>query len=190
VTLTGEITETRVAVDSIVSAEITDTETRTLVEQLRSHRWIGPQNFTSPTHWIFNFTNPMLEILQAGPAAQDVLLQYLYDHEVKDQIIILLGGVGDERVVEPIIRAMVGSEDHSNAAQRINLLANLALTNITQSEVIWHHGGGISIDHCPDGPKSCWYAWWIQNRDSFKVSAETENRNYSNYPNYGIYQQP
>jgi hypothetical protein len=88
--------------------------------------------------------------------------------------------------VGPIIRAMSRS---NTDARRTNLIASLALTNITQSEVIWGHGGGIPYDSCPDDPKACWLVWWAQNRASFKVSSESENRNYSNYPNYGIYQQ-
>ena len=41
----------------------------------------------------------MIQILQAGPAAQDILLEYLSDEQIKDHIIILLGGVGDEKAV-------------------------------------------------------------------------------------------
>lgn len=192
VTITGTAKGKSIAVDSIVPSQLTEGEIRVLIGQLKFHHWTGPENYTSPTHWIFNFTDPMLRILQAGPVAQNPLLQYLDDQDIKDQIIILLGGVGDEKAVEAIIRAMPdGEETPSGAgAKRINLAANLALTNITVSDVIWHHGGGISIDACPEAPKSCWYAWWSQNRDNFKASTSTTNRNYSNYPNYGIYQQP
>lgn len=168
-------------------------EIEALIEQLRLHPWSGPVTYTSPTHWIFNFTDPMLQILQAGSDAQQVLLRHLADNENRHQIIILLGGVGDERAIDPLIRAMTDNDElrtNPRAAKEINLSANLALTNITQSEVIWHHGGGIMTDRCPDDPKSCWHQWWIQNRDTFKVSSETAHRNYSNYPNYGIYQQP
>src|SRR5205807_910111 len=109
---------------------------------------------------------------------------YLDDQQIKDHVIILLGGVGNERAVEPIIHAM--AEKGENPEQkRLNLIANLALTNITVSDVIWHHGGGFTIAKCPDDPKSCWSAWWLKNRTAFKVT-ETPNRNYSNYPNYGI----
>jgi len=184
----------RLNVLSITPDRLDDREIRALVKQLSLHRWIGPVNRTSPTNWEFNFTAPMLQLLQAGPASQNLLLQYLGDlkigdRELKDQIIILLGGVGDEKAVEPIIRAM-STEGRSNAdARRTNLIASLALTNITQSEVIWGHGGGNPYNSCPDDPKACWLTWWAQNRASFKVSSEPENRNYSNYPNYGIYQQ-
>ncbi len=192
VTIAGTAKGKVIAVDSIVPSQLTQEEIRALIEQLKFHQWIGPENYTSPTHWIFNFTDPMLRILQAGPVAQDPLLQYLDDRDIKDQIIILLGGVGDEKAVEAIIRAMPDTEEmrSSVGAKRINLAANLALTNITVSDVIWHHGGGISIDACPEAPKSCWDAWWSQNGDNFKALTSTTNRNYSNYPNYGIYQQP
>jgi len=189
--------------------QLEDRELRAAIEQLRLHPWAGPRNITSPTTWIFGFTDPMLQILQAGPAAQTVMLQTLRegmlegnefggsdkdrefkDREFKDQIIILLGGIGDERAVEPIIRAMsTGGRSHGEARQT-NQMANLALTNITQSEVIWGHGGGIPYNSCPDDPKACSLAWWAQNKTSFKVSSEIGTRNYSNYPNYGIYQQP
>ena len=110
---------------------------------------------------------------------------------IKDQIMILLGGLGDESVVESIIQAMATpAEAYSSPdAKKINLIANIALTNITVSEVIWHHGGGIHYDRCQDDPKSCWEAWWAQNKDTFRVTLGTLHRRYSNYPNYGVYLQ-
>jgi hypothetical protein len=131
----------------------------------------------------------MLRILQAGPPAQQVLLQYLDDQQIKDHIIVLLGGVGNERSVEPIIRAMPEKGENQDKERRLNLIANLALTNITVSDTIWGHGGGITVPECPNDPKSCWNAWWLKNKNRFKVTA-VPSRNYSNYPNYGIYKQP
>jgi hypothetical protein len=196
-------------VHSIEPNRLEDRELRAAIEQLRLHPWAGPRNITSPTTWIFGFTDPMLQILQAGPAAQKVMLQTLRDgmlegdefggsdrdrefkdRKFEDQIIILLGGVGDERAVEPIIRAMSTGGCSNAGARQTNRMANLALTNITQSEVIWGHGGGIPSNSCPDNSKACWLAWWAQNKTSFRVSSEIGTRNYSNYPNYGIYQQP
>ena len=150
-----------------------------------------PENIANPTTWVFNFNPPMLQILQAGPAAQDVLLRYLDDPKIKDQIIILVGGLGDGKAVLPIIHAMADRNEarDNDYARKVNLAANLALTNIRVSDVIWHHGGGITRDACPDDPKSCRYTWWIRHRDAFDIS-KTASRNYSNYPSYGIYQDP
>jgi hypothetical protein len=60
------------AVQSISSSEMLESQIRGLIEQLRSDQWAEPENIANPTTWVFNFTPPMLQILQAGPAAQDV----------------------------------------------------------------------------------------------------------------------
>jgi hypothetical protein len=160
-----------------------------LIDQLRLYPWKGPENFTRPIHWVFNFTDPMRKILEIGPQAQTLLLHHLKEEAIKDQVIILLGGVGNLRSIMPIIDAMAdGNEQMSNAAaKKTNLAANLALTNITAAEVIWHRGGGIPLENCPDDPQSCWSAWWKRNKNHIQKETAV-NRNYSNYPNYGIYQ--
>ncbi|MGA3317845.1 MAG: hypothetical protein ABR881_26060 [Candidatus Sulfotelmatobacter sp.] len=190
VTIIGEVdAEWKLHVHSIRPNEVTDREIEKLVEQLRTNRWLAQGRY-NPQEFCLNLTSPMIQILQVGPAAEVVLLRYLNDAQIKDQVIILLGGVGGKRSVEPIIAAMADRNETRDSAEtkKINSVANLALTNITVSDVIWHHGGGMIVDCCPDDPKSCWYAWWLKNRDTFKLSA-TPSRNYSNYPNYGIYQQ-
>jgi len=131
----------------------------------------------------------MLEILKIGSPAQEALLPYLKDKSIKDQVIILLGGVGDERTVSPIIDAMIAEKDTKTVpkAKQINRAANLALTNITVADVIWHHGGGIVIERCSNNSKECWSKWWKKNKHTFSVKGITQSRDYSNYPNYGIY---
>jgi len=168
-----------------------DVETRTLISELYTHSWAGAENNCSPMCWDFQFTQPMQKILEIGLAAQDVLIENLDDVYIKDQVIILLGGVGDEHSVAPIIKAMIAKNSIKNTpnAERINLSANLALTNITVSEVIWHHGGGIEVRKCPDNSKECWQEWWTKNKSTFTVKGITQSRNYSNYPGYGIYGQ-
>jgi hypothetical protein len=131
----------------------------------------------------------MLQVLEAGPSAERVLLRYLADEQLEDEVIILLGGVGNKAAIEPIISAIPAANDNSELARRRKLVANLALTNITVSDIIWHHGGGFTVDRCPDDPKGCWTSWWEKNKNTFKVTA-TPSRAYSNYPNYGIYRQP
>ena len=188
---TGDVLIDKLQVQSIASSEVDDNQIRELIERLKSDRWTEPKNVANPTMWLFHFTPPMIQILQAGPAAQDVLLEYINDPQIKDQIIFLLGGVGDGKAVKSIIEAMATPDEASGSVyvRRVNLAANLALTNITVGDVIWHHGGGITIDGCPDDPKSCWSSWWLEHNDTFDVS-RTPKRRYSNYPGYGIYQNP
>ena len=132
----------------------------------------------------------MVQILDAGRGAQHALLPRISDKTIQDQVVMLLGGLGDENAIWPIIETLTDGNDVTMDARskRLNLIGNLALTNLTVSEVIWHHGGGITFDQCPDSPRSCWTKWWLEHRDSFKVGVGGD-RLYTNYPNYGIYAQ-
>lgn len=167
-----------------------NTDIEDLVSQLYKAPWSGAELIgESPTVWDFQLTEPMRKILEIGSLAKNPLLVRIGQHEVTDQVIFLLGGVGDETVIEPIINAMISRSvlEHHDKGWQINRAANLALTNITAADVIWHHGGGIVVERCRDKPKECWLAWWKRNRNSFTISAVNQNRCYSNYPNYGIY---
>jgi len=162
-----------------------------LVRELREHRWEGPYAVAIPLQWDLQLTEPMRKLLDIGPPAQQYLVDSLKDVAIKDQVIILLGGIGDERAVEPIINAMVRQKDLKSTpnSERINLAANIALTNITVADVIWHYGGGVVQTQPPKDSKERWMKWWKKN-GRFAVKTITHSRSYSNYPNYGIYKQP
>ena len=180
----------KIVVHSIESNELSKDAIEGLVSHLKVVPWRGPENYCSPLCWNFAFTDPMIQILQAGRGAQGVLLDHLSDQAIQDQIVMLLGGVGDENVIWPIIETLTdGNEAALDArSKRLNLIGNAALTNLTVSEVIWHHGGGITIPRCPDTARSCWSKWWLEQKDRFKVGVGGD-RYYTNYPNYGIYEQ-
>jgi hypothetical protein len=180
----------KVFISSINASDLAKDNVETLVSRLKVVPWRGPENHWSPMSWDFAFTDPMTAVLDAGPAAQEALLRQINDETVQDQVVMLLGGVGDERAIGPIIKTMTDGSPAtlSEKAKRLNVIGNLALTNLTVSEVIWHHGGGIPVDRCPDTPKSCWSNWWSDHHDNFKVGVGGD-RLYSNYPNYGIYAQ-
>lgn len=170
--------------------KIKEKEIEELINELYNEEWLGPVRVSiSPTVWEFSFTENMLKILEMGSIAQQPLLKRLSDPLIKDQVIILLGGIGDEQAVDPIIEAMIRAEDISITpdAERINLSANVALTNLTVADVIWPHGGGTVVDRCPETPKECWLNWWKENQATFTIKGITQSRNYGNYPNYGIY---
>jgi hypothetical protein len=163
---------------------------RALISRLYQNPWSGAEIIgESPTQWDFGLTEPMTEILEIGAAAQPELLKEINNPQIKDQIIFLLGGVGDEKAVEPIIETMIPASKLNDTpdAEKINRSANLALTNITVADVIWHHGGGIVVEKCRSQARECWAKWWKRNKKSFTVKGITQSRNYSNYPNYGIY---
>ena len=161
-----------------------------LVSQLYQNPWRGAEIIgESPTLWDFGLTEPMRKLLEVGNPSESFLIEKIGDPAVTDQVIFLLGGVGDETVILPIISAMVGEKDlhRTSNSKRVNRAANLALTNITVADVIWHHGGGVVIERCQGRQKECWQAWWKQNGSTFSISTIKQSRRYSNYPNYGIY---
>lgn len=167
-------------------------DVRSLIRELRNQRWEGAYAATLPLQWDLRLTEPLRRILEIGSPAQEALIENIEDPTIKDQIIILLGGVGDERSIGPIINAMIGKKDLKTTpnSEHINLAANIALTNITVADVIWHHGGGVVQIDPPEDSKERWMKWWKKNKGSFAVKSITHSRNYSNYPNYGIYKQP
>jgi len=181
------------AISMIHSVEVKGQESdiKNLIRDLHQHRWEGPSALASPLQWDFQLTEPMRKILEIGSPAQQELINHINDPSIKDQIIILLGGVGDEHSIEPIIKAMIQKKNVKSvpSSSQINLSANIALTNITVADVIWHYGGGIVQVDPPKDSKERWMKWWKNHRD-FAVKTITHSRNYSNYPNYGIYKQP
>ena len=166
------------------------TKIKNLIAQLSQNPWHGAEiTGESPTIWDFALTEPMKKILAIGNPSQNSLLENINDPLIKDQVIFLLGGVGDEKIIEPIISAMIPKSKLGKMqnAKKINRSANLALTNITVADVIWHHGGGIVIERCPNNSRECWENWWKENKKLFNPKTITQSRRYSNYPNYGIY---
>ena len=164
-------------------------DTARLIAALYKQPWQGAVNLCTPMCWQFNFTPPMEQLIKIGPAAQEPLLAKLFDQRITDQVILLLGGIGDEKSIAPIIEAMRrASQDPLLDRRKRTLTAgDLALTNITVAAVIWHQGGGILADQCPGDHVTCWSTWWQRNETTFRVKAITQSRRYSNYPNYGIY---
>jgi hypothetical protein len=162
-----------------------------LINELQTHRWEGPFVLALPLEWDLRFTEPMRQILELGSSAQEPLIEHIADSPIKDQIIMLLGGVGDERSVGPIINAMIGRKDLKSTpnSQQINLAANIALTNITVADVVWHYGGGLVRVEPPEDSKERWMKWWRRNVATFTAKSVIQSRHYSNYPNYGIYRQ-
>src|SRR4030095_14407341 len=182
------------AISMIHSIDVKGQETniKNLIQDLRNHRWEGPSMVATPLQWDLNLTEPMRKILEIGTPTQQELIDNINDLAIKDQIIILLGGIGDEHSISPIIKAMIGKKDLKStpSSERINLAANIALTNITVADVVWHHGGGIVQIEPHQDSKERWMKWWKKNVGNFAVRSITHSRKYSNYPNYGIYKQP
>jgi hypothetical protein len=179
------------------NARSTQAEIEDLIQELYKKPWddAGAWRFCLGANysWSILLDEPMKKIIEKGPSTQDVLIKKLSDPLIMDKVMILLGGVGNESAIGPIIDAMVEEQDIKNTskASAINLAANVALTNITVADVVYpYESGCFDSDKCRDNSKGCWQRWWKANQIRFNIKRITQNRNYGNYPNYGIYKQP
>lgn len=176
-----------ITVDSIESNELSEQELEEMVTRLTVVRWPGqPGQACNRGCWVdFAFTDAMVEILQAGRGAQSVLLQHLDDQSIEDQIVMLLGGIGDETAIPPIIERLTDGDKDAldKRSNRLNLVGNAALMNLTADDVEAFGTGSM----CSNTLRTCWSKWWVERKASFREDAILF-RGFSSYPNYGMYE--
>lgn len=167
-----------------------DRDIERLLSQLYATPYEGPMVQTiSPTCWRLGFTEPMEALLEMGPPAQGPLLSRISEPAIKDQVIMILGGLADEHAIGPIIKAMVPAtriETVPNSRQ-INLCASLALTNMTLAAITFGRSGGTIVWPCPDRPRECWASWWKDHEGTFIARGTKESRRYGSHTDFGIY---
>lgn len=173
-----------IAIRSIEGGELSEQEIEATVKQLKAFPWHGqPMEECNRGCWNdFAFTDAMIEILQAGRAAQSALLRHLSDESIEDQIVMLLGGVGDENAIQPIVETLTDGDDAvlDEKSKRLNMVGRAALRNLT----VVGAGSCEFLNH--NTPRTCWSKWWLDHKNTFKEDV-LGFRRISEYPNYGIY---
>jgi hypothetical protein len=177
-----------------VNKQVTEQDVQSLVDKLEIQPWGGPINLIlSGNQLEASFSEPMKEILKIGNPAQNILLKNLSNPKIKNEIIILLGGVGDERAIKSIINEMLPDGEYQNMTkfqiENRNEAAKIALTNITTADLASPTAIGTFYgEKCPG--KTCWEKWWEDNQLTFSVKNIEKNRSRFYVPNYGIYSKP
>ena len=166
-------------------------DARRAVASLAQFDWKGATTISeSPVTWDFAVTPPMSKLLAAGADARPALLAELSNETILDQVLFLLGGVGDESSIDPILTAMGLAREKLSGERRERVLAagSLALSNITGEPVVLWYGGGVVTRRCSDDPLDCWSAWWLANKASFRAS-DPAHRESRCRPGYGLYRE-
>ncbi len=161
------------------------------VASLAQFEWKGAMTISeSPISWDFAVTPPMSQLLAAGADARPALQAELSNESILDQVLFLLGGVGDESSIDPILTAMGLAREKLSGERRERVLAagSLALSNITGEPVVWWYSGGVVTRRCSDDPLDCWSAWWLANKASFRAS-DPVHRESRCRPGYGLYRE-
>ena len=175
-----------IAIESMEASELNEQAIEEKIGHLTIIPWRGePVEECNRGCWSdFVLTDAMVEILQVGRGAQSVLLRHLGDQSIADQIVMLLGGVGNENAIQPVLNTLSDGDDEvlGDRAKRLNLVGNVALTNLTLRDVV---GWGSGCEHTL---KTCWLKWWADHKATFKEDA-IDFRRVGDYPGFGIYEQ-
>jgi hypothetical protein len=166
-------------------------EAQRVVASLAQYDWKGATTISeSPVSWDFAVTPPMNQLLAAGADARPALLAELSNEKVLDQVLFLLGGVGDESSIDPILTAMGLAREKLSGERRERVLAagSVALSNITGEPVVWWYCGGVVTRRCSLDPLDCWSTWWLANKARFRASDPTHRKSRCR-PGYGLYRE-
>jgi hypothetical protein len=172
---------------------VTEQEIQALIDKLNTQPWEGVVSLELPGKAMESqFTEPMKEIIRIGNPAQSTLLKNLSNPKLKIEMILLLGGVGDEASVKPLIDEFIGLGDPQPGMSREvmfrNICIKVALTNITAADLAAPTAIGTFYgERCPT--KACWEKWWEANKSTFSAKDVGKKRDQFFVPNYGIYSQ-
>jgi hypothetical protein len=140
-----------------------------LIEQLRRPDNRVPVDYPciTPGGECLTFSAPLKALMFRGAEARGPLLARLDDQEIRNEMVLVLGALGDEATVpELIARYPRGQTDPADrAAGLARVCFSYALCWLT----------GQAIDRSRDGTDwdernaEKWEAWWVENQESFRV---------------------
>lgn len=143
----------------------------TLVEQLRRPENRVPAEYPSvvPGGECLTFSTPLRALMFQGAEARGPLLARIDDPDIRNEIVLALGAVGDEATVPELIarypRGPIAQEDR--AGKLAQVCCSYALCWLTGQPIDRSRYG---TDEC-EGCAEKWEAWWAANRETFRVPA-------------------
>jgi hypothetical protein len=115
------------------------------------------------------FSTPLRALMFRGAEARGPLLARLDDPEVRNEVVLALGAVGDERTVPELIarypRCPIAPQD--SASRLAQVCFSFALCWLTGEPIDRSRYGTAECEGCAEK----WEAWWSANRDTFRVPA-------------------
>lgn len=148
--------------------------------RLSVHQMRNPEHRTyveivmTPGGEQLRFGEPARELIARGGGVREYLYPYLDDPELRGEIALVLGAIGDEQTVPLLIEAYPDQDgpvefDPRNPFTGLHLelvLFTHALTYLT-SEPIGRSRWGCDLN--PEN-KRLWREWWAENQHTFWVS--------------------
>jgi hypothetical protein len=143
-----------------------------LIELLRrpENRIRDDYGIVVPGGEIIRFSAPLRALMFRGEEARAPLLAQLDNPTIRNEVVLALGAVGDEKTVAELIsrypRGPIDEQDRSAALTRVCF--SYALCWLTGQPIDRSRYG---TDLKPDDAEK-WKDWWAANRDTFHVPAE------------------
>lgn len=132
---------------------------------------------------ILVFSAPMKDLIRMGERARATLHEQISDQQIQNEVVLVLGAIGDATTVPLLIEAYpegeVKNEGSADSQRMKTICFTFALTYLTGEPIGRSRWGA---DRNPKNRK-LWQEWWRQNHASFVVPAEKPNATWvPSYP--------
>jgi hypothetical protein len=161
-----------------------DKEVARLVEQLKDNenrvRYLG--TIIPGGEWL-EFSAPMKELIGMGSRGREMLHERLSDLETQNEVVLILGAIGDETTVPLLIEAYpqdeIGEHKRDNPKWMRTICFTFALTYLT-AQPIGRSRWGADCNPCN---RDLWQTWWQENRAKVTIPAVRPNASWvPHYP--------
>jgi hypothetical protein len=158
--------------DQIEASSRANPPVEELIASLRRKENRVPENYmvVIPGGEMLEFSGPLKALMFRGKDARKALLTHVDDLEIRNEVVLALGAVGDEATVPELIsrypREPVKNDDR--AAKLTRVCFSYALSWLTGEQIDRSRWGtSFSSDNAEK-----WQKWWAANRATFRVPSE------------------
>jgi HEAT repeat protein len=145
-----------------------------LVEQLRAPaNKVQYAGYRQPGGEMLHYSAPMRKLIALGDAARGPLYRRLSDEQIQNEVVLILGAIGDDSTVPLLIDAYPDIDvpeptsvtSEPGAAQLKLICFSYALTYLTHEPISRNRWG---TDYTP-GNRQKWQEWWARDHKVFWV---------------------
>jgi Type II secretion system (T2SS), protein E, N-terminal domain len=123
---------------------------------------------------LIEFTPPMKKLIILGPAAREPLHRLLDDGRVQDEVVLVLGAIGDETTVPLLINRYPQRLSQHDQCQKKMVCFSFALSYLTGQEIDRDRSGTTQSED----NAGLWRAWWAKAGPTFRLPAERPNASW------------
>jgi hypothetical protein len=113
------------------------------------------------------FSSPMKQLILLGTAARARLHRLVDDEQIQNEVVLVLGAIGDETTVPLLIGRYPQSLDPTDRRQTKMVCFSFALSHLTGQQID-RTREGTTFD---GGNARLWREWWARAGSTFRVSA-------------------